>query len=52
MQKIIIKDIPVTSTFSDGLNKPYYEVYRVNGLNEEKLFDNRENEKEVRFYFK
>jgi hypothetical protein len=44
LQKIIIKDIPVTSTFSDGLNKPFFEVYRVNGLQESKLFDNRDDE--------
>jgi spore maturation protein SpmB len=32
LKKIVIKDVPVTSSFVDGCNKPFYEIYQVNGL--------------------
>ena len=37
---------------SDGLNKPFFEVYSVNGLTETKLYDNLNETNQVRFYFK
>lgn len=52
LKQITIYDVPVTSSLSDGCNKPFYEIYHVNGLQETKMYDNRNDEDQCRFYFK
>jgi hypothetical protein len=51
LRRIIIKKVPITSQVYNGCNKPFFEVYRVHGLELEKIYDNLEDMKDqVRFY--
>lgn len=44
LRKIVINKVPITSKLYNGCNKPFFEVYRVMGLELEKLYDNLDSQ--------
>lgn len=50
LRRIVLKDVPITSHMYGGCNKPFYEIYRDNGLELQKIYDNLEESEQVRFY--
>lgn len=50
LRRIVLKEVPITSQVYNGCNKPFFEVYRMEGLELKRIYHNLDMKEQVRFY--